>query len=292
MERFSVILPDDNKIVKKDKYIVNSIIPIAIRCIDNNRVVILFFAKQDNDGREILLQSMLKLEDRELDYFKAHPLNLDNLKNDKTRLAIYVEATQKASNKDLYVTDFIMDKHDDTLYFKAIASQQVDKDKANELEIYFTKENFIKVNLFFRRLSILDFFAEHVFIDNKLKKLNFINIDSIKFDGSATDIMSRIVCNHYTCKSGNDRYKFNYMSAKVIGGKLKHTIQADIYSSMYDNDFTITDMVLLSDTLYIVFEDRSSITNSYKDTKVLIIDKDLYTETNLVDFDNNYEKGE
>lgn len=291
MEQFKVTRPDDNLIISKQKFIVNKIVPIAIRIIDNHRFVILFLAGQDIDDGLILLQTMFSMNERDEKFIKANPLYMENLKHEPQKLRFYMEATNDATTKSLFVTDFAMTKMDKTFYFLATASQMVDK-AVNLLELFIPKDNFIKLNLFFRRLSIYDSLAEGVFVDRKLNNVEFVSLYDINLDASTTDFISRIVCNHYSCKNGNKHYKFNFISPKIPDKSLKKFMGVDKYNDLYLDDFTIADMIFSDEKLYVIYEERSEINNAYKQTLALILDKNLYDKTNLIDFSKIYDMNE
>lgn len=291
MEQYKVTKPDDNIVVSKKMFIVNKIVPLAIRIIDDHRFVILFLAGQDNDDSVILLQTMFTMNDRDENFIKANPLYLENLKHNPDKLKFYVDATKDATTSSLYVTDFSMHRIEKSFYFLSDASQMV-KDVANVLDLVITKDNFIRLNLFFRRLSIYDFSAESVFVDKKLNNVIFSTLEDIHLDASTTDFISRIICNHYTGENGKETYRFNFISPKISDRKLKKLIAVDNYNNLYLNDFTIADMIFNDEKLYIIYEERSYLTNTYKKTLALILSKDLYDKTNLIDFSKIYEEKE
>ena len=55
---------------------------------------------------------------------------------------------------------------------------------------------------------------------------------------------------------------------------------------------SITDMIydFNMDCLFVLYEERSDITDRYKCTKVLRFDKEIYEKTNLINIYNNYEE--
>ena len=65
---------------------------------------------------------------------------------------------------------------------------------------------------------------------------------------------------------------------------------ADKFNNIYMDDFVISDMIFFDEKLYIIYEERSDITNEYKKTIAIILNKDLYDQTNLFDFSKNYEE--
>lgn len=292
MERFKIGLPDEESIIVKNTFIIDQIVPICIRKMKDKIYTILFLANQDSTETSIFLQMALKSSDkRDEDFFSNHILNLDNITKDKDRLSFYVEATKDASNDSLYSCDFNMIEVDTKPYFKATGARAIDKSHSAIIDLLITRDNFIKLNLFFIRFMNYDISAETVFINHKLHNIKFSTINHVKLDGSATDISSRIVCNHYTCGNGPELYKFNFISRKIPDRKLINPMSPEPYSIFYSEDFTITDMIYEphKDCLYVIYEVRSEINNMYKETKALIFNKEFYNKTNLLDVEKIYK---
>lgn len=292
MERFKIGLPDEESIIVKNTFIIDQIVPICIRKMKDEIYTILFLANQDSTETSIFLQMALKSSDkRDEDFFSNHILNLDNITKDKDRLSFYVEATKDVSNDSLYSCDFNMIEVDTKPYFKATGARAIDELHSAIIDLLITRDNFIKLNLFFIRFMNYDISAETVFINHKLHNIKFSTINHVKLDGSATDISSRIVCNHYTCGNGPELYKFNFISRKIPDRKLINPMSPEPYSIFYSEDFTITDMIYepYKDCLYVIYEVRSEINNMYKETKALIFNKEFYNKTNLLDVEKIYK---
>lgn len=292
MERFKIGLPDEKSIIVKNTFIIDQIVPICIRKMKDEIYTILFLANQDSTETSIFLQMALKSSDkRDEDFFSNHILNLDNITKDKDRLSFYVEATKDVSNDSLYSCDFNMIEVDTKPYFKATGARAIDELHSAIIDLLITRDNFIKLNLFFIRFMNYDISAETVFINHKLHNIKFSTINHVKLDGSATDISSRIVCNHYTCGNGPELYKFNFISRKIPDRKLINPMSPEPYSIFYSEDFTITDMIYepYKDCLYVIYEVRSEINNMYKETKALIFNKEFYNKTNLLDVEKIYK---
>lgn len=293
MERYNVVAPEE-KILSKRNFIVDQIIPLAIRIVENgdglaNRFVILFLAGQNSTEENILLQIMFSMDRRDETFIKSQPLYMDNLLGNKSKLQLYVDATKDATNDSLFMTDFKMTRSDKSFYFLGSASQK-QGEVINALDLYFTKENFVKLNVFFKRMSIYDRSAEFVFLDKKFKDIEFSTIEEVKLNASTTDLISRIVCSHYTCRNGKQLYKFKYISPKLDDRKSLKSIDVEKFNSLYSEAFVISDMIYCDDNLYVIYEERSDITNEYKKTLALIFTKEMYDQTNLVDYSRIYKE--
>ena len=68
-------------------------------------------------------------------------------------------------------------------------------------------------------------------------------------------------------------------------------LSAEVYERFYSDDFTVSDMFydFHSDSIFVLYEVRSDITNSYKETKALIFSRELYDKTNFVNPEWIYE---
>jgi hypothetical protein len=291
MDKYYITIPDENLILCRQKYFVNNIIPLAIRILDSEKFLVLFLAGQDNDESNILLQVLFSMNSKDEEFIKSLPLFIDNLVRPefKQKFDLYVAATKEATTKSLYMTDFEMKRDPSSLYFLATAVQNY-RGCANVLDLHIPIDNFVIVNLFLNRLSIYDRCAEYAFGDKKLKNVELSTAEDIKLDGSSTDFISRFICNHYTCRNGKQFYKFNFVSAKDPKRKLKKPIHAEKYDKLFINDFTINDMIFCEEKLYLIYEQRSDITEQFKKTILIVLDKELYDKTNLIDFYNIYEE--
>lgn len=289
MERYKVTLPAEETIIERKIFEVDKILPICIRYINDNTYVILFFV--ENESNESLFLQMMINASNEADkeFLNSHILNLENIKKDKSRFGFYIDCTRNATNDNVFASDFDMIEVDNS--YNIDAANMVNKVNARFLKVVISRDNFIKINMFFTRFMSYDPLAETVFLNHKLNNIKFAVIDNVKLDGSATNIGSKIVCNHYTCKSGNDIFRFNFISMKFSGRVLKKPISPELYNNYYYNEhFVITDFVYdsHSDCLYIIYEQRSDITDSYKATYALKFTKEFYDKTNIIDLDNIY----
>lgn len=295
MERYNVTLPAEETIVSKDKFIINDILPLCIRNFGNNIYSVLFLAIQNTTESKIFLQIALNASNSsDKEFLDKHILNIENIQKDIDRFKFYVESTKDADNSILYNTSFDMEEINTMPYFFSQGARSIDKNHNAIMDLYISRDNFIKLNLFFIRFMNHDNLAETIFVNPKLLNVKFSTIDNIRLDASATDISSRIVCNHYTCNSGKETYKFNFISRKIPGRTLKHSIIPETYSSFYSEHFTITDMIYEPhrDCIYIIYEVRSELTDRYKETKILLLDKEFYDKTNLLDTDKIYKDEE
>ncbi len=293
MERFRIGLPDEESVIVKNTFVVDQIVPICIRKMKDGIYTILFLANQDSTETSVFIQMAISSSNqRDEDFLSEHILNLENITKDKERLAFYVEATKDASKDSLYSCDFNMEEVENKPYFKSIGAKAIDEVHSAIVDFLITRDNFIKLNLFFTRFMNYDNTAETVFFNHKLKNVKFSTISHTKLDGSATDFASKVVCNHYTCGNGPEIYKFNFISRKIPDRKLRNPMSPEVYNRFYSDDFVITDFIYEPhrDCLYVIYEVRSDITDRYKETKALRFDKEFYNRTNLLDIEKIYEE--
>ena len=106
-------------------------------------------------------------------------------------------------------------------------------------------------------------------------------MDWVKLDASSSDMNSNIVYSHYTAGRGPNIYKFNYINKK-LNMKLFDPWFAVEYSRKFGNDFVILDAIFNEDILYLLYEERSLITDQFKCTKALVFSKELYEKTSFL----------
>lgn len=297
MELYRVGLPEEEKIIARDKFIVDNIIPICIKKLTEDQYSILFFAEQDSTETSIFLQSIIALTDEsDKGFLNNHPLNINSIRRDKNRLEFYNEKINSMKG-NVYNTDFDMDEYEeDRHYFKANSSkpiyiQSTKEPQAFIMDLLITRDNFIKISLFITKFLNKDTEAESIFISRKLKNIKFDTITQTKLDGSTINKITNIVHSHYTLGHGPTMYKMNFISPYVKGRKLRNPMIADHYLTFFGDDFLISNIIFdyHRDRIFIIYEVRSSVTNQFKETVALILNKDIYSRTNFVNLNKIYE---
>ena len=298
MELYRVSLPEEEKIIVKDKFIIDNIIPLCIKKLTEDQYSILFFAEQESTETSIFLQSIIALMDEtDSGYLNNHPLNVDIIRRDKNRLAFYNEKIDSMKG-NIFNTDFdmVQCEEDNKLYFHANASKPIyiksnKEPQAALMDLYITRDNFIKISLFLTKFLVKDNSAESVFISKKLKNIKFEKIDHAKLDGSAVNKATHFVYSHYTLNHGPSIYQMTFISPEIEGRKLKNPMIAEHFMTFFGDSFLITDIIFdyHKNRIFIIYEVRSSVTNQYKETKALILNKDVYDHTNFVVLDKIYE---
>ena len=294
MERFKLELPPEDKIVANSNFIVNTIIPISIRRLSINIYGILFYTKQDSTEDERFFQLIISASGEfETEYVESHPLYIENISKNRDMFIHYKNIVEKMDNTNCYNTDFDMVvSQDHKMYYSFTGSRVSNNGNAVIISGLMTRDNFIKINLFMNKFMNYDLCAENVFVDKKLHNIQFLNINHLKLDATTTDFGSKVVCSHYTCGFGPAICKFNFVSPKLTDMKLRNMMLPDVYNRFYGSDFIVKDIIydFNSDSVFVMYEERSSVTNNYKSTKALIFDKDFYNRTNFIDETKIYEK--
>lgn len=275
-------------------FVIDEILPLSIRPIGNGLYMVFFVGKCSATEETIFINTPIRSVDNvDFNFLNNHPLNINNITDDPRRLDIYVQFTKDATDDLVFVSDFDM-KQDvmQPVFYSFIGSRKDSEFQVTTKKILINKEGFIKINLFFVKTKGRDITAPTVFFDHKLKNIKFSKVDHVKLDGSGTDISSAIICSHYTCGNGPELYKFNFVSIKLEGRRLRVPLSAAIYEKFYADEFTVTDMFydFHSDSFFILYEVRSDITNSYKETKALIFTKEFYEKTNFLNPERIYEE--
>ncbi|MBR6289175.1 MAG: hypothetical protein IKR19_07570 [Acholeplasmatales bacterium] len=297
MDLYRLGLPDDEAIIVRDKFVVDTIIPLCLRKATDKDYALLFYAVQDSTESSLFLQSIVRVTD-DLDegFLNNHPLNLSNIRRDPKRLAFYNEKID-SMHGNTYNTDFDMEEYEDNkTYFithatKAIYVQSTKEPQAALVDVLIPRTIFIRISLFFTKFLIRDSYAESMFITPKLNNLTFETISHVKLDGSSWNKATGMVYNHYTMGNGPTMYKMTFISPAKKDGKLRNPMIAEHYNTFYGKDFLIRDIIFdyHKDRIFVLYELRSDITNQYKGTKILVLNKEIYDHTNLVDLYKVYE---
>jgi hypothetical protein len=283
--------PKESNIVTRNKFIANKLIPICIKSIeDSNNFLLLFMAHQDYDDSYMFFQILLNDNDNILIH---HPLYIKNISENEKSLEIYKEFISKLDYKtNLYATDLILTQDDEHKnYYKSIGIKAIDSTHASIVDIYFNRDNYIRIKLFLSRLNNTKFFfgAESIFMNSKYNNIEFVKIEQIKYD--ATSQYNNINMSHYTLWCGPSKYKINIVSPINIGLILSNPLDSNLYTSFYNNDFLVTEIIIDDDTTILLYEQYSEIDNSFKGLKALYLSKELVNKTNIIDPDNViYEK--
>jgi hypothetical protein len=292
MELYNIGMPNQETIITKDTFIVDTIVPFIINHIKPNTYSIMFIATQSSTESSILLQTAVHTSDTSDETFlNNHELNMNNICMDVNRWKICMDTLNTHETK-VYSCGFDMVEVIDKPYFSSLGAAPIDEKHNKLVDLLFTRDNFIKISVFFSRFIKHDYSADNVFFNYKFNHIKFSTINRIKLDGSATDINKPIVISHYTCGNGPETYKFNFISIKIPGRKLRAPMSPEVYDKFYMDDFLITDIIYekTNDCVYVVYESRSDITNKYKETKVLKFYKEFYNRSNLMDIEKIYEE--
>lgn len=285
------------KVYKDERvFFIDEIYPLMIRHMGKDEYTILFLGvvADATDGTgNVCFNVPIKVDDnRGVEYFATNPLNYNNITKNKELLEFYVESTKGIEASNLFLTDFDLEEVPGKPLYHCIASRKTADNTACVADINMNRECFVKLNLFFVRLQNYNALAAGVFANIKLKNIKYSKIDHIKLDGSGTDLGSKLVCSHYTCGNGPETYKFNFLSMKLDGRRLRCPMTSEVYEKLYSKDFVIVDIFYYEkkDQFFILYEVRSDITDKFKETKALILSKEFYDKTNIVNEERIYEK--
>lgn len=287
-------LPKDENIVSRNKFVVNRIFPIAIRSTTvPDQFIVLFIAYQDYDESFLYFQMMVKVENAfEQTYLENHELNLNrfqNNKNDKS-LEVYQKLISKITEFNVYATDFNMISDPERpFYFSSTCVRAIDKTHASVMDIYFTTDNFIKMQIYLNRFinaPSSKLIHEEIFRDQKYHNIEVVNIESVKMDctkeESAYELMN-FFTTHYTMHCGPSKYVMNWSIVETSGRPLKVPLDVNLYNTFYQFHHKVTDVFIHDDYLYILYIEKSEVDGSYKKTKILKLNKELTDKTNFKD---------
>ena len=304
MELAKLGLPKEENIVTRNKFIANNVLPIAFKPTNvENRFLALFVAIQDIDESCIYLQSIIAINNKfELDYIMHHELNIANMAKNSKTLEAYQNMIKNMTNSNIYATDFIMnDEKDFPLYYHSLAIKAIDQTHASVLDLYFNRDYFIKINLYLNRLANINKFSnnhihEALFNDPRLNNIEFVQIEKIKHDATAriATQYGTININHYTMWCGPSVYKMNYLSPidkDHTSIPLSNPLDINLYNAFYDKHVFIDEFIVYHDQVFVLYEEKSEITDDFKSMKALKLSKELADKTNFIDYNNMiYEK--
>ena len=227
---------DNKSITNEMDFVVDDLGPLCINDMDmgDSFYSLLFFATQYSTEETIYLQLFLKSNDRfERDFLDNLPINMNNMLNYKDRIKYYVEHTKDATNNKIYICDMNMIEENSKPYFLSYSFRK-DQEEITKINLHFTRDVFVKYNIYMRSFIRKNIAGEIVFNNPKFKNMKFSTIDHIKLDGSGTEIDGNLVFSHYTCGNGPELYKFVTVSKKIKGRKLLNPMGFNVFNELYD----------------------------------------------------------
>ena len=299
-------LPKEENIVTRNKFIVNKIVPIAIRETNiENQFIILFAASQDYDDSYVFLQILVNTENElDLEYLKNHNLNIFRFKDKKVynennkEFASYLQIISKMTSSNVYGTDLRMEESKDhPFYYHCVAVRAIDKSHASLLDLYFTTDNFVKTNIYLNRIISIPFnkyIHEEIFQNKKFNNVEMVGVETVKIDGTKTvnHLTVSYYTTHYTMNCGPSKYVFNWLTVGSDKNILKNPLDSSLYDSFYKDHFDAKESFLDNKYCYLIYEEKSPIDGSFKKIKVLRLKPELVEKTNIVDYENIFLRGE
>lgn len=296
MELYRLTRPDEKDIIADIVFVADNLIPLSISIIDTNKFSVLFYGEQFCTTSYIFLKAIFHADTEEdIAFLITHNLYIENIKKNKDKVDLYNEYMTKATG-NLFITDFDMvDDEDKPTLFKCEATRLADsKDKkAIVATLYMNESMFIKINLFINNFNSRNIDSEMIFANKKFNNVEFETIHESKLDCSSPNKPAGIVYSHYTLYvTKHTKYKVNFISKYKPEKKLREPINANDFMDIFYNDFYINDIIYdyHKDRVLLVYFLYSNVTHQYKSTKILILNRDVYTHTNFLEFDKIYEE--
>ena len=296
MVLYKVTPPQEENIVTRNKFVVDSILPIGIKAgYIKNTYLILFIAYQDYDESYIYLQLLTATESAlENEFIKNNDFNLANIDPNSERGKSYNELISRMTRENIYGTDFYMNIDKDfPMLYKSFAVRGIDQNHCSVMDVYFTRDNFIKIRLYLDKLSNIPIdkklqHFEMIFTDNKFTNIEFVNIEKLKYDATAIVENDNIYyISHYTMWCGPSKYTMNFISPednKHTKNLLSNPLALKLYTSFYNKDFVVEYVIVNDDgSGIIIYQDYSEIDGSWKSTKALKLTKEQMDQTNFGD---------
>lgn len=293
MKRFQINRPNtDDNVCSSSTYIIGHIFPLCIKERDKNTFSILFLVQNNTQGEEVkeyLTMFFSYDNDEDRKFISTHTLNYKNIINNQKQFKMYMEMMDSFDSRKLYSTDLDFNVFEEKkMYYYCYGYRVVNETNSQieELKMLLNRSLFVQLNLFFVRFINHDITAETVFFDYTLHKVDYVTIDSIKYNGSAKpNPGSDYVISHYSTKVGKEQYKFHFISTSILGRRLKNALSYDSYTSLYKDDPFI-DMMFMdynSNTLFIIYIEKNKVDGKYKRTLALKLSEELYHHTNFLD---------
>ena len=289
-------LPNDENIISRNKFVIDTIFPVAIKPTEmENSYLLLFTAHQNCDNSYMYFQIMINVDDStSSDFVNSHYLFLKNISSSIENEKAYKESISNLKNDNLYGTDFDL-KQDEEYenYYRCTGVRGIDFTHASIVDIYVPKDNYIKIKLYLDKITLYPdrkYIHELVFIDRKYNNMEFISIGNIYYDGTCQIDVANL--SHYTLydKDRHRRYCINYLSPidkKYFYNMLKKPVDFKLYESLYKDSVIVNDIIVEEDFVYLLYEGRSVIDGSLKSMKVLKLARELVNKTNFIDYNKN-----
>ena len=294
MVRISYTDIDEDCIVSRNPFVVNEILPLILRLNDNNVAEILYIASQNSTESSIYLSQLFKYNKEEKDILMTHPLNIENIKKNPDKLKIYREFIAELGESNNYITSFdLKECEEHKMFYSCTAMRQFSNSSkyCDVIDLMFPRENYLKMNLFFYDLNTYTFESEKIFLDPTLNKMKFETMNHIKLDSVSSD--SNLIYAHYSCGCGPAYYKFTFIFPRTRNtDRIRNHIPMYTFESFYKNDpiVILNDIVYdqNKDALYVIHRKLNPINDKDIVTTGLIMPKDIYDHSNLLDIEKIY----
>lgn len=275
----------EENIVSQQRFIINDILLIRISKINDEFYKFLFLAHQDFRDEYIYLQTIIEIEDA-MEQAKFDLMY--KYYNDESTKESVTKLISKLSSDNLFSCDLSMKLNNEfPLYYKSNGIRKVDDKHICVRELYFSRDSFVKVNIFIK--DLLMFYINYkIFNDPKYTNMDFVKIELVKYNGTKQDLLKTIYCkspedledrkytSHYTMNCGPSQFVLNFECILEKDKQLINPLDKDIYNANYQQDVLVENLFLHDDVLYLLYEKEDSVT-------ILKLTEDLYDHTNFVD---------
>lgn len=298
MERCKINIPENVGDPFEYNFMVDSILPLFISK-ENDNYCIVFRLDEDCREKKIYINLPLYLDSKEeAEYLEQSSIYVENIMKSKDKVDNLTELMEGFTPAEILYCDFNMVKNKDKKSFYNVDAYNATKDKLYIYHLFITRDSYIKLSIFFNNLKSRISNADLVFLDPKINNIEFINIDHIKLNGSiqfnTTTGFSNTIFNYYTCGQGPTEFKFILVSPALENStrKLRNPLPKE-FAEIYTRDsFIINDIIYdnSEDNIIVLYYEKSKITGKHSHTYALVMNKDIYNKTNLVDIYKNYEE--
>lgn len=246
-------ISEDN-IISRSNFIINDILPVAIKKITDDSYKILFICHQDNNHETCFIAVMFNPEkDEEIHFLEDHKINISNFTYE-AKLK-YLNTIANMNTENGFNTDLVFHQNKDyPLYMYCTGYSKVDdKGHYRVRTLYFTRDNFIKTNIFINLFFDCKNMFE-IFVNKSFNNLSFDNINKAEYLNMARVEKSNIGLFHYELSSSNNIYPITII--KKAGNKHFSEISLNDYNQKYYNDYKLDKIngVKCDDIFYIPYK--------------------------------------
>lgn len=219
-------------------------------------------------------------------YLLSHELYYDNIKQNQEAYKACRDIITRAKEEDgkLYLSDLrteIDPRY--PMYFRTNITRRGQNSELFYSHLYLSRDSFVRMRLFLETLlhhKIVTRNLKSWYFSNEYKNMEFVLINRVKIDAVKQEGTSYTT--HYTLYDDGIRFPVNFKVKLNEEIPSKNLISVEEYEEKYSNDFSIIELFLEEDYLYLIYKEYT-LDHTFVKTKVLKLSTTLYQRTNFID---------